>query len=89
MKGQLSAEMLILIAVVVAVVAIAATRLISTAKASSEQVGNQSQEIGSMAEKSMKAKAGEFCVKDEGCLSDSCGCPDPGCSGGSGDYVCD
>ena len=89
MKGQLSAEMLILIAVVVAVVAIAATRLISTAKSSSEQVGNQSQEIGAMAEKSMKAKPGEFCVDDGGCLSGSCGCPDPDCSGGSKDYVCE
>ncbi len=89
MKGQLSAEMLILIAVIVAVVAIAATRLITTAKASSEQVGNQSDEISSMAENSLKAKPGEFCVRDSGCLSGACGCPEPECGGSAKDYSCE
>jgi len=69
MKGQLSAEMLILIAVVIAVVAIAATRLISTAKTSSSQVANQSDTMLRTSEQAMKGKAGEPCVIDDNCDS--------------------
>jgi len=80
MKGQLSAEMLILIAVVLAVVAIAATRLISTAKSSSESVGNQSADLLDKSSAAVKGRPGDFCTRDEDCL------PGSGCDAAS--YVC-
>ena len=43
MRGQLSAEMMILIVVVLAIVAIAATQLIGSAKDAGEQIDTQSQ----------------------------------------------
>jgi len=72
MKGQLSAEMLILIAVVIAVVAIAATRLISTAKTSSEQVANQSDTMLKTSEQAMKSASGEYCAIPDNCESGNC-----------------
>ena len=72
MKGQLSAEMLILIAVVIAIVAIAATRLISTAQDSSESIDTQSQEMLDMSNKAVKGKAGDFCTEDKHCASGTC-----------------
>ena len=68
MKGQLSAEMLILIAVIIAVVAIAATRLISTAQDSSEEIDIQSKEMLDMSDNAVKGKAGDFCTKDTHCV---------------------
>lgn len=72
MRGQLSAEMLILIAVVIAVVAIAASRLITTARNSSDNVGQQGGEISQMANQSLKGKSGDFCTEPTQCLSGSC-----------------
>ncbi|HNT60570.1 MAG TPA: class III signal peptide-containing protein [Candidatus Bilamarchaeaceae archaeon] len=45
MKGQVSAEMLILLAVVIAIVAIAAVSMMDAAKASSEAVGERTQDV--------------------------------------------
>ncbi len=67
MKGQLSAEMLILIAVVIAVVAIAATRLITTAKDTSSSVDTQSRDVADMSAQAIKGEAGDFCTKDAQC----------------------
>jgi type II secretory pathway pseudopilin PulG len=64
--------MLILIAVVIAIVAIAATRLMDTAQDSSKTVEQQSDTMLKTSEKAMKAKSGEFCVIDENCESNSC-----------------
>lgn len=72
MKGQLSAEMLILIVVVLAVVAIVATQLLKTAEKSGEAIDAQSQAILDKSEAAIKAKKGDFCVKDEDCLSNKC-----------------
>lgn len=72
MKGQLSAEMLILIAVVIAVVAIAATRLISTAQDSSDEIEAQSKDMLDMGKSAIKGKPGDFCTKDEHCASGRC-----------------
>ena len=80
MKGQLSAEMLILIAVIIAVVAIAATRLISTAQDSSEKIDEQSQNMLDMSNSAVKGKPGDFCTKPEHCASGSCD---------TGNNVCD
>jgi len=72
MKGQLSAEMLILIVVVIAVVAIAASRLITTARTSSDTIENKSAQIEDMANKAVKNKPGGFCTEDGHCDSGSC-----------------
>jgi uncharacterized protein (UPF0333 family) len=72
MKGQLSAEMLILIVVILAVVAIVASQLLSTAQAGGDQVKSQGDSILGKADAASKAKQGEFCVKAEDCLSGSC-----------------
>jgi uncharacterized protein (UPF0333 family) len=72
MKGQLSAEMLILIAVVLAVVAIVAMQLLKTGQSTSETIGNQSQNIIDTANTYSKGKTGAACTKPEQCLSNSC-----------------
>ena len=75
MKGQLSAEMLILIAVVIAIVAIAATRLMDTAQDSSKTVEEQSGTMLETSKEAMKAQSGEFCVINKNCDSGSCNKP--------------
>lgn len=72
MKGQLSAEMLILIAVVLAIVALVAHQLMTTAQDASDEIGDQSDAILGSADEFSKAKEGEFCAKDEDCLSGQC-----------------
>ena len=72
MKGQLSAEMLILIAVIIAVVAIAATRLITTAKTTSEAVDTQSKDMIDMSNQAVKGEPGDYCIKPEQCKNKGC-----------------
>lgn len=72
MKGQLSAEMLILIAVILAVVALVGYQLMSTAEKSAESVDAQTDQILQSSDQFTKAKEGEFCVEDDDCLSESC-----------------
>ena len=67
MKGQLSAEMLILIVVVLAVVAIAATQLMGSAKETSKNIQNQSNRINLMTSEAVKSAEGEYCMYDEDC----------------------
>lgn len=71
MKGQLSAEMLILIVVILAVAAIVANQLITGAKNTSDTVDSQSQAVLDKTTEAMKGKSGDFCTKDEQCL-DGC-----------------
>ncbi len=72
MKGQLSAEMLILIAVILALVALVASQLMTTAEKTSTQINAQTDELLESTESYSKAKEGQFCVEDDDCLSDSC-----------------
>lgn len=72
MKGQMSAEMLILIVVVLALVAIVATQLLNTAEKSSQKIESQSQAIMEKTDAAVKVKSGGFCVKDEECLGGKC-----------------
>ena len=67
MKGQLSAEMLVLIAVVIAVVAIAATQLIKSAEKSSNEIDKRSDDVLATTEKAMKSRKGESCNNDDSC----------------------
>ncbi len=72
MKGQLSAEMLVLIAVVLAIVAIVAYQLISTAQKGSENIESQADAIFKSTEKFSKATEGQYCIEDDQCLSSLC-----------------
>jgi len=72
MRGQLSAEMLILIAVILAVVALVGYQLMSTAHNSANQVQSQADKILSSSKQYSLVKEGGFCVSDEDCLSNSC-----------------
>ncbi len=69
MKGQLSAEMLIMIVVILAIVGIAASQLLGTAKETGASIDNQTERINRLAAESMKSDAGEACVDDSDCLS--------------------
>ncbi len=72
MRGQLSAEMMILIVVVLAIVAIAATQLIGSAKDAGEQISTQSDALYTKTSEAMKGSEGDFCVEAEDCLSEGC-----------------
>lgn len=71
MKGQVSAEMLILLAVVVAVVALAATYLLDLGKSSGEHVEEQGKELLGQTEIG-KRSPGEECDYDFQCESRVC-----------------
>jgi uncharacterized protein (UPF0333 family) len=72
MKGQVSAEMLILLAVVIAIVAIAAAYLIDLGKNAGEQVQEQGSDVLSDVNELSKADAGGVCVNGDDCKSGSC-----------------
>ena len=72
MKGQLSAEMLILIAVVLAIVAIVAFQMLNTAEKGSEKIESQTDSILNSLDDSSKNSEGESCEDDSDCLSDNC-----------------
>jgi uncharacterized protein (UPF0333 family) len=61
MKGQLSAEMIILVVVILAIVAIVASTLISSAKDTSGSVTNATTKISE--------SLGDICIKDADCGS--------------------
>lgn len=67
MKGQLSAEMLILMVVILAVVAVAATQLLSSAKETGASIGEQTRKLNDIATQEMKSQEGGFCFEDEDC----------------------
>ncbi|MFH0884610.1 MAG: hypothetical protein V1861_02780 [Candidatus Micrarchaeota archaeon] len=68
MKGQLSAEMLIMIVVILAIVGIAATQLVGTAKESGESIENQTANLNRMTSEALKGDEGDRCITDDECL---------------------
>lgn len=72
MKGQLSAEMLILIVVILAIVAIAASQLLKTTETTAGKVDAQSERLLEKTDKALKEKSGGVCASDEDCLSKRC-----------------
>ncbi|MEM2948144.1 MAG: class III signal peptide-containing protein [Candidatus Anstonellales archaeon] len=64
MKGQLSAEMIILLAVVLAIVAIAANYLLQTAQTSGEAAQNKTTQVIGAMEKT--------CISDADCKVGKC-----------------
>ncbi len=71
MKGQLSAEMLILLVVIVSIVALVATQLIGSAKETSSAISEKTEIL---LEKTDMAKSdlGQFCVEDSDCATGRC-----------------
>ncbi len=72
MRGQLSAEMLILIVVVLAIVALVANQMLTTAEKGADKIDEQSEDLFSKTDEFTKAKEGAFCIEDDDCLSGSC-----------------
>jgi uncharacterized protein (UPF0333 family) len=72
MRGQVSAEMLIMLAVVVAVVAIAAAYLVGLGKDAGEQVQEEGRDILDSVEEASKGDTGDACLDDDDCKSGSC-----------------
>lgn len=69
MKGQLSAEMLIILAVILAIIALAANQMIGSAKETSENIGMQTKKINEMTNQ-IKGEEGDFCVVEDDCLQE-------------------
>lgn len=65
MKGQLSAEMLILIVVVLAVVALVASQLMKTGQTASGNIENQSDTLFWKSGQEVKSGEGEACRIDK------------------------
>jgi hypothetical protein len=67
MKGQLSAEMLVLVVVVFSIVAIAAIQLVGTAKQTGANIQNQTERLGNMTSEAIKSSEGGYCIDDSDC----------------------
>lgn len=67
MRGQLSAEMLVLIVVVLAVVAIAAVQLVGAARETSENIEEGSEKLTEMTSEAIKSPEGGYCFDDDDC----------------------
>ena len=67
MKGQLSAEMLILVVVIFAIVAVAAVQLVGTAKETSGNIQNQTEKLNTMAAEAIKSQEGGACITSDDC----------------------
>ena len=67
MKGQLSAEMLILVAVVLAIVAVVAVQLMSTVEETTGKVDEESDRVLEEIDEFSLGDDGDPCVSDAGC----------------------
>ena len=78
-RGQLSAEMLILVVVIFAIVAVAATQLVSTAKETSGNIQNQTERLNIMTAEAIKSPEGGACITSDDC-EDGYTCEDNRCA---------
>ena len=73
MKGQLSAEMLIVLVVILGVAVLVASVMLKSANKAAEKIGQKTDDVLNSADASaMKGAAGEFCVSDSDCKSGKC-----------------
>ena len=75
MKGQISIELIIIVAIILAIVLIVASKLQETAKRSTEQIGATESEVFSVINETTKVgskHAGEICTENWECRSGSC-----------------
>ena len=68
MKGQLSAEMLILMVVILAIAGLASVQLMGSAKETSANIGNQTDVLNARAADAIKSEEGGFCIEDYDCM---------------------
>ncbi len=68
MKGQISAEMLVLIVVVLALVAIVSIQLLSSGKETSKNIDAQTQKLTNLSISATKSAEGERCISDDDCV---------------------
>lgn len=78
MKGQLSAEMLILVVVIFAIVAIAAVQMVSTAKETGGNIQNQTERLNALTAEAIKSPEGGPCITSDDC-EDGYACDDNRC----------
>lgn len=81
-KGQLSAEMLILLAVILALVLLVASQLLKTANTASEKVEKSSQSVfdkSDAAIEAAKGNSGDYCATNDDCKSGFCSTTDGRC----------
>ncbi|MCX8174680.1 MAG: hypothetical protein N3E51_00540 [Candidatus Micrarchaeota archaeon] len=72
MKGQLSAEMLILLVIVLGLAIIVASTMMQSASKASEKIEQKTQAVIEKAEGGAKGSAGSPCYSNEDCSSGSC-----------------
>ncbi|MEM2174436.1 MAG: hypothetical protein QXS37_04515 [Candidatus Aenigmatarchaeota archaeon] len=75
MKGQISIELIIILAILLALVLIVASKLQETAKKTTEEIGSTQQQIFEKINESKEVgrkKAGEICTYSWECESGSC-----------------
>lgn len=81
-KGQLSAEMLILLAVILALVLLVASQLLKTANTASDKIEKNSQSVFDKSDAAVaaaKGNAGDYCVGNDDCKSGFCSSTDGKC----------
>lgn len=67
MRGQLSAEMLVLIVVVLSVVGIASLQLVGAAKETGGNMEEQTERLNLMTKEAIKSPEGGYCISDDDC----------------------
>jgi len=72
MRAQISVEMLIIAAVVIALVLVVANSLMSTANQGSEKVKEKSGEVFDRIDSGALKQKGDLCKMDGDCISGSC-----------------
>ena len=75
LKGQLSAEMLILLAVILALVLLVSSQLLKTTQAASDKVEQSSESAFGKADAAIEASkgdAGDYWISDGDCKSGTC-----------------
>lgn len=82
MRGQLSAEMLILLAVLLAIALLVASQLLKTANTASSKIDQNSQAVFDKSDAAIaasKGNSGDYCVLDSDCKSGICSSPEGRC----------
>ena len=79
MRGQLSAEMLTMMVVVLAVVAIAASQIMGSAKETGKGIKEQTERINLISSEAIKSDEGGFCRTDGEDCREGLACEDNVC----------
>ncbi|MCX8197428.1 MAG: hypothetical protein N3G80_03895 [Candidatus Micrarchaeota archaeon] len=72
MKAQLSAEMLIILVIILGIAVLVATTMLRSANKAAATVEQKADKIMNMSDSAAKGQKGAFCVSDEDCESGFC-----------------